>query len=168
MRSSSFSTSQAGVRSAQGTARSAAGVADFLRANEKMAALLPAATRIAAIQKDCTKILPAIFDACLVLQFDTGQLTISTPSSALAAKLKQQLPKLQDALLKLGWQVSAIRIKVQPRKILARTTPVKQLTMPPSAVSALAALHDSLETSAGNEALKAALARLVTRHQMGK
>jgi hypothetical protein len=168
MRSPSFSSYRPGARSTRGTTRSAQGIADFLQADEKMAALLPAVTRIAALQKDCVKILPAVFDTCSVLQFDAGQLTVSTPSSALAAKLKQQLPKLQDTLLKRGWQVIAIRIKVQPGNISKKIQSEKQLVMPESAVSALATLHDTLENAPGNETLKAALSALVQRHRAGK
>ena len=77
---------------------------------------MPAVTRMAALQKDCAKLLPSMFEACDVLQYDADQLVLSTPNAALAAKLKQQLPKLQAHLVKSGWQVNVIRIKVQVAK----------------------------------------------------
>lgn len=146
----------------------AAGASDFLRAHDKMAALLPTVTRMVALQKDCARILPVMFDACAVLQFNGGQLVLSTPNAALAAKLKQQLPKLQDGLLKLGWQVSAIRLKVQVAQSLAKSTPSKQLRLPGQAVSALAVLGDTLENSPRNEALKAAISAMLQRHRQSK
>lgn len=144
---------------------SATGAVDFLRAHDKMAALLPALTRMIALQKDCAKTLPAMFDACDVLQFESGQLVLSTPTTALAAKLKQQLPKLQDKLLSLGWQVNAIRLKVQVTENLEKSTPSKQLTLSANAISAFADLGEALEESPRNDALKAALRAMVQRHR---
>jgi hypothetical protein len=115
-RSSSFSPYQQGARTPRNSARAAQGAADFLRGHEKMASLLPAVSRMAALQKDCAAVLPDMFSACGVLQFESEQLVLSVPNAALTARLKQMLPKLQDALLKRGWQVSAIRLRVQVGK----------------------------------------------------
>ena len=46
---------------------------------------------------------------------DTGW-SLLAPTPAAAAKLRQLRPLLEQALLAAGWQVSAIRIKVQPRQ----------------------------------------------------
>ncbi|NMM26381.1 MAG: hypothetical protein HHJ12_03585 [Glaciimonas sp.] len=138
---------------------------DFLRGHDKMAALMPTATRMAALQTDCATALPAMFEACTILQFESGQLVLSTPNAALAAKLKQQLPKLQDLLLKRGWQVSAIRLKVQVVKSLEKAIPVKQATLSEPARSALAVLADTLENSPRNAALKAALDAMSRRNR---
>ncbi|MEC4719196.1 DciA family protein [Noviherbaspirillum sp. CPCC 100848] len=162
----SFLSFQPGTRTTRGSAkRTAQGVTDYLRADDKMAALLPAVKRMAALQQDCRAVLPAVFDVCSVVQFDAGQLVFSIPNAALAARLKQQLPKLQEALLQRGWQVSAIRLKVQLRKLVERPRPVKQLKLPSQALSALASLRESLEDSPQNEALKAALEAMVKRHR---
>src|SRR5450631_2560924 len=163
-RPSSSTPAQQGAR----TAPSAKGAADFLRANEKMAAILPAATRMAALQKDCAAALPAMFNACAVLQFASDQLVIATPNAAVAAKLKQQLPKLQDFLIKRGWQVSAIRLKVQAGRNLENSSAPKQLMLPAQALSALFALDGELEISPRNAALKAAIAAMLGRHRAGK
>ena len=88
-------------------------MAEFLGAHDKLGALLPAAARMAQLQKECARNLPAMFDACAVVQFASGQLVLAVPNAALAAKLKQQLPKLQESLCRLGWQVNAVRLKVQ-------------------------------------------------------
>lgn len=170
-RSSSFITSQQRFQSTRGKRKSASGVTgvtDYLRAHETMAALLPAVARLVSLQKDCSSILPALFDACSVLQFEAGQLVVATPNAALATKLKQQLPKLQEALLKRGWQVNAIRIKVQVGKIAQKTVPQKTLTLPGRAISALESLSETLEDSPQNQALKDALKRMVQRHQNEK
>ena len=160
-RSSSSTPVQQGTR----TAPSVRGAADFLRANEKMSAILPAATRMAALQKDCAAALPAMFNACAVLQFTSDRLLLSTPNAAVAAKLKQQLPKLQDYLIRRGWQVSAIRLKVQAGTNIENSSRPKQLMLPTQALSALGALDSELENSPRNAALKAAIAAMVGRHR---
>lgn len=167
-RSSSYISSQQRFQSNRTSAKGASrvtAVTDFLRANDKMAVLLPAVTRLVAMQKECSAILPALFDACFVLQFEAGQLVLATPNAALAAKLKQQLPKLQDGLIKRGWQVNAIRIKVQVGKIAEKATPKKTLVLPSKALSALASLSESLEESPRNQALKEALNHMLERHR---
>ncbi|QDZ28934.1 DciA family protein [Noviherbaspirillum sp. UKPF54] len=165
MRPPSFLLSQSGAKTMRKSA-STQGITDFLRANEKLASLLPAARRIMMLQRECVQVLPAMFEVCTVMQFDAGQLILATPNAAVATKLKQQLPKLQDNLLKRGWQVNAIRIKVQPGKIAEKQQPpAKQLVLPRQAVSALAELKHSLESDKGNEALTAALGRMLNRHR---
>jgi hypothetical protein len=144
------------------------GVADFLRVHDKMASLLPAVTRMAALQKDCAALLPTIFESSAVVQYESNTLVLSVANSALAAKLKQQLPKLQDGLVKRGWQVSAVRLKLQPGNIYQKVTPVKQLDLPVQAFSALAALNTTLEDSPRNEALKAAITRMLDRHRRAR
>lgn len=163
MRPPSFLSSQSGAKSSRGSA-STKGVTDFLRANEKMASLLPAVRRMMILQKDCALVLPVLFEVCSVLHFESGQLVLATPNAALATKLKQQLPKLQDNLLKRGWQVNAIRIKVQLGKIAEKQQPQKQLVLPERAISALAELKSSLEGSRGNETLAAAIGKMLNRH----
>ena len=141
------------------------GVTDYLRGHDKMAALLPSVTRMAELQSDCAAALPSMFKACGVLQFGSGQLVLSTPNAALASKLKQQLPKLQEGLLKRGWQVSAIRLKVQVGAGLDNAPLVKQLRLPDPALSALIQLETTLENSPRNAGLLAAISALVKRQR---
>ncbi len=140
------------------------GAVDFLRAHDTMAALLPALTRMIALQKECAKALPAMFAACSVLQFESGQLILSTPNTALTAKLKQQLPRLQEKLLNSGWQVNAIRLKVQVADGIEKLPPPKQLALSTTAVSAFAKLGEALDESPRNAALRTALRAMVQRH----
>lgn len=159
---------QQGAQTSGTTARNAKGAADFLRTHDKLAALLPAVTRMAALQKDCAAALPAMFDACAVLQFESNQLVLAIPNAALATKLKQQLPKLQDCLLKRGWQVNAIRLKVQVSNLIEKTVLAKQISLPMQAISALADLDQGLENSPRNEALKMAISVMLKRHRGAK
>jgi len=133
-----------------------------------MATLLPAVARMAALQKDCAALLPALFETCSVMQYEAGQLVLATPNNALAAKLKQQLTKLQSGLSNRGWQVSAIKIKVQVGKIYEKATLKKQIALPSQALSALETLNRSLESSPGNAALKTAISTMLKRHHNRK
>lgn len=145
--------------------RPAREAADFLRAHDKMAALLPGVTRMVALQKACAVALPGMFDACAVLQFEAGQLVLSTPNAALASRLKQQLPKLQDTLTSQGWQVNGIRLKVQVARIQQRARPVIPPVLPAIATSAFARLGATLADSPRNTALKAAIDAMVRRQK---
>ncbi|MEO6354214.1 MAG: hypothetical protein ABIO19_14915 [Burkholderiaceae bacterium] len=164
MRSPSYTPYQRSTRQSH-SARTPQDAMEFLRVNDKMSALMPTVTKMAALQADCASALPAMFEACAILQCESGQLVLSTPNAALAAKLKHQLPKLQDFLLKRGWQVTAIRLKVQVAASLEKAIPVKQLSLPEPARSALAVLADTLEVSPRNAALIAAIEAMVRRNR---
>lgn len=135
---------------------------DFLRVDDKLSALLPAATRMAALQSDCAALLPDMFRACAVLQFGDGHLVLAVPNAAIAARLRQKLPKLQEALVQRGWQVDNVRLKVQVGAIVTRTVHVKQAVLPQMGIAAMADLESALDDSP----LKTALANLL-RHQRG-
>ncbi len=106
-----------------------------------------------------------MFATCAVVLFEAGQLVLSTPNAALAAKLKQQLPKLQESLLQQGWQVSAIRLKVQVAQKRERPVKITPPSLPPIATTAFAALGDALTDSPRNQALKAAIEAMVRRRR---
>jgi hypothetical protein len=75
---------------------------------------------------------------------------------------------LQDGLLNRGWQVSAIKIKVQVGNISEKTTQKKQIVLSSQALGALETLNKSLESSPGNTALKAAISTMLKRHHSRK
>lgn len=141
---------------------------DFLRRNDRLAALLPTATRMASLQKEVRMILPPMYANCEALSVQEGVLTLAVPSSAVAAKLKQQAPKLQAALQKKGWQVDSVRIKIQVGRALpAEPEGLKpsSLELPPTAVQAFEELGDALPESPQNAQLIAAIRRLAERRK---
>ena len=135
---------------------------DFLRGNDKLAALLPAAARLASLQRECVALMPASFAHCTVLQVTDGQLQIAVPNAALATRIKQMLPKLQAGLVDKGWPIESIKLKIQ---VVAPPLPpaVRELSLPARAVSSFAELDKNLEGHPRNEALKEALRNLVER-----
>lgn len=138
---------------------------DFLRANDRMASLLPAVGRMARLQADCAAALPAIFHNCDVLSFQEGVLILAVPSSALAARLKQLLPKLQATLLQRGWQVESTRIKLQVTRALPDKPEMRTLELPPRAVQAFEELAESLPETKQNRDLVAALRALAAKRK---
>jgi len=138
---------------------------DFLRSNDRLASLLPAANRMARLQADCAQVLPAIFNNCDVLSFQEGVLTLAVPSSALAARLKQSLPKLQATLIGRGWQVESMRIKVQVTRALPDKPQMRTLELPPTAVQAFEDLAESLPDNKQNRDLVAALRALAAKRR---
>jgi hypothetical protein len=141
---------------------------DFLRRNDRLASLLPAATRMASLQKDVRLILPPMYANCEALAIQEGVLTLAVPSSAVAAKLKQQVPKLQAALQKKGWQVDSVRIKIQVGRALPAQDEVMKpssLRLPPTAVQAFEELGDALPESPANAPLIAAIKRLAEKRK---
>ena len=140
-------------------------VTDFLRRNDKMAALLPTAMRMASLQSDCSAALPPMFSNCDVLSYEDAQLVLATPSSAVAAKLKQQLPKLQLALHKKGWKLDAIKLKVQVTRSIPPVVHTRQLVLPQAAISAFGELGDTLAPTGQNASLIAALKAMAARRR---
>ena len=147
------------------TRRTSLEATDFLRRNDKMAALLPTAMRMASLQSDCAKALPPMCGNCDVLSFEDAHLVLATPSSAVAAKLKQQLPKLQAALQKCGWHVIDIKLKVQVTRSIAPVVHTRQLVLPVSAKSAFEELGDALAPTEQNATLIAAVRAMAARRR---
>ena len=140
-------------------------VTDFLRSNERMASLLPTALRMADLQRDVGVALPAIAGNCDVLSFQDGLLILAVPSSAVAARLKQNLPKLQSTLLARGWHITTLRLKVQVTRAMPPQVETRVLELPPTAVDAFEELGDALPDTPQNAALVAAIKRLAAKRR---
>ena len=139
---------------------------DFLRGNSRLAALLPAVQRMANLQRDCAEALPSAFKSCEIFAFDGHELTLAVPNTALAAKLKQQVMTLQDALNGKGWRISNIRFRVQMPKGIAPVRPSGEgLKLPETAVESFDQLSQQLEPTPANEPLIEAMKRLVARRR---
>lgn len=136
---------------------------EFLQSSDKMAGLLPAVRRIGQLQAHCEQLLPTLFASCRVLQIREGQLQIAVPNAALATRLRQMLPKLQEGLREKGWLIDGIRLKMQllptePERVVSK--PIGH-DLPNDAVGSFAALAETLEDSP----LKDALQHLVERRR---
>lgn len=139
--------------------------ASYLRNSDKIAPLLPTIKRHTALQKECQQFLPAMFQRCEVLQLVENCLILAAPNAAIATKLKQNLPKLQLHLQGQGWQVNAIRVKVQVRPPLQETPVKKQRALSHLAIGAFSELEQRLEKTEGNRNLLGAIEQLLQHHK---
>jgi hypothetical protein len=79
--------------------------------------ILPTALRLIDIEQHlCDLLPPALRGAVDVCQLHDGELALSVQSAALASKLRQALPRLQEGLIGRGWKVSSILLTVQPAR----------------------------------------------------
>ena len=138
-------------------------VTHFLKENEKMASLLPAIHQINAIWQDCLLLSPALAASCAVLKFDEAQLVLSVPNTAIAAKLKQQLPKLQQFLVNKGWHLDSIRFKVLMKAPPEKPSAAKMLQLPAQAATAFSSLNQTLDNNSSNAGLKQAIEKMLAR-----
>ncbi len=138
---------------------------EFFQAGDQLGGLLPAARRVGQLQADCERLMPTLFASCRALQIREGQLQVAVPNAALATRLRQMLPKLQEGLREKGWPVEGIRLKVQLLPSEPQRPVHKPVThdLPREAVSSFAALAASVEEGP----LRDALQNLVERRRSG-
>lgn len=144
------------------------GAADFLRANDRLAALLPAAQRMGRLQQDVARALPSMFADCGVLSFEGGVLVLAMPNAALAARLKQQVQTLTSKLQLRGWDVTSIKTKVQVTPAAEQPVERRILALPEAAVDAFEQLGQTLENTPQNAKLIAALNSLAAKRRAGR
>ena len=140
---------------------------EFLEGSDTLAGLLPAARRVGQLQADCERLLPTLFASCRALQIREGQLQIAVPNAALATRLRQVLPKLQQGLREQGWPVEGIRLKVQllPSEPERPARKVETHDLPRTAVDSFVQLAGTLGNDPRNEALQEALQALIRRRR---
>lgn len=144
-----------------------ASASDWLRQEERLGPLLPSAIALTQLERDLKALtLSPLLAACRLAGLANGELKILAPSSAHAAKLNQLVPGILEGLARRGWQISAIRIRVQGK--VSGPGPSENSEMKPKhavlssrAVDALDALAGSLESSP----LKEAVARFAGRYR---
>ena len=143
----------------------AAPIIDFLRRHESAAALVPAALRNLKLGQDTLALMPRVLrESCEVAGCDDGVLILRVSSAGAAAKLRQTLPRLRDGLLDRGWQVSSIRVRVQPRTADTQAEirkPNNDAAISSEGLSAFADLRNALAESP----LKVAVERLIKRRR---
>jgi hypothetical protein len=137
----------------------------YLNSSNSLRRLADEARRIAELQRVFLKIAPqSLTQACCVRRLRAGTLSLLAENAAIAAKLKQLLPRLLTSYQKQGMEVTAIRVEVQVRETApeaAAKRPVKHLS--PESIENLEQLAAGLEDSP----LKRALTNMIS-HQRGK
>jgi hypothetical protein len=149
-------------------------IGDMLKQTQAVGALLPAVERHLALQRDVVLVLqpwlntlqrnaPRInaLDICCVLRLEQGVLTLGVRNAALAARVRQVLPRLETGLAQRGWKVTAIRLRVQPESFIEKSESYSKKPLPTAGLAAFADLLGQLPPSD----LHTAVARLLKNHQ---
>ncbi|MGZ3183605.1 MAG: DciA family protein [Telluria sp.] len=136
-----------------------------MRSNQRLAALLPAAMRMASLQQDVARVLPALAQACSVVSFEGGVLTLGAPNAAVVTRLKQQAGSLAAKLQQRGWGVEQVKLKVLVTQPPPPQYEPRKLAIPETGVKAFEELGQALDRTAANAPLIAALERLAARRR---
>lgn len=133
----------------------------FLGTAPDLQALSLETRKLALLQKAWEKVAPsALVSASHVGALQNGALTIYVGNGAIAAKLKQQAPRLLGKLQEWVNEVTSIRFEVQVKNPDAKADKHKDLALSPVALASLGQLEESLEESP----LRDALHKLLGRH----
>jgi len=132
----------------------------FFGAAPELQALCLETKKRSLLQKAWEKAAPsALVSASHVGALQNGTLTVYVGNGAIAAKLKQQAPRLLGKLQEWVREVTSIRFEVQVRNPQADARH-KDLALSAVALASLVQLEESLEESP----LRTALHKLVGRH----
>jgi hypothetical protein len=132
----------------------------YLNSSNSLRQLADEARRIAELQQVFLKTAPqTLTQACCVKQLRAGTLFLLAENAAIAAKVKQLLPRFLTVFQKLGWQVTSIRVEVQvketaPQPVAARAR--KRLSI--ETIDNLESLAAGLEDSPLKQALTSMVA----------
>lgn len=128
---------------------------DFLNADEAMARLAAHAGRLLKLQRLFEEVVPAtLARACRIANFKSGVIFIHAENGAVAAKLRQTMPSINDEFRTRGVQVTEIRIKVQPLDVAVQHKPrPRAAVLGDAGRASIARLADSLPEGPLRESL---------------
>ena len=132
----------------------------FLNTTGGLARVAAHAGRLLKLQRAFSEIAPPyLAAACRVANFKPGKVVIHADSGAVAARLRQMLPRLADEFCKKGCEVTEIEVKVQPgHAALQHSPPRPARNVGARAKSDLAALAAALPA---DSLLRASVERLM-------
>jgi len=132
-------------------------------ANAGLTALSQATQRIAALQRLYVVCAPPdMARASRVVNNHDGMLVIAADNGAIAAKLRQQAPRLLKNLQKQGVEVTGIRVQVQvERSILAASTQAEKARLTIDSIDNFEILSKQVK----DPELGSALARFAARRR---
>jgi len=140
---------------------------NWLGRDARMASVVATAQRYAQIRQAVADKLPAGLGGVVqVVKLDAGKLTLTAPSAAHVAKLRQLAPRLAEALTRQGWNVSDVTIRIHApthgdANAYPNTRTVREaVPLDAQALQAFSTLHSRL--SAGP--LADAVQRLLKHH----
>ena len=138
---------------------------EYLDSHEKVANLMHVARQLMDIQSDCNCILPAWFSNCHILKLENGTLLVGVPNQAIAARLRQKIPFLQNRLGLKGWPVNTIRLKVQLLQKSFMEKSAAQKCLSPTAYKSFSELYRRFEQNDSGSPLTKALLQLISGYR---
>ncbi|UCE32383.1 MAG: hypothetical protein JSW68_05610 [Burkholderiales bacterium] len=139
------------------TARSAH---DWLRLDSTVEDLIQSQRRLLELQALLDNRFPHL--ALRATRLAPQAVTLLAPSAAAAAKARQSIPRLIDALQQAGWQISRIKIRPQ-REHFGAQAPVFKVKPELSSVAVDALRH--FGATVNDQALANAIHRMIERHR---
>jgi hypothetical protein len=122
-------------------------IRSYLDSTAGIAALLPQAERLIALRQAYSKLVPQpLLRSSSIVNYKQGIVVIFAENSAIAAKLKLLSPRLVNDFCTQGWQVTGIRLEVQPRENPAPGR-AKQAKLSPAGAESLGSLAKRLPDS---------------------
>lgn len=119
------------------------------------------AKQLMEIGKDCNRILPAWFSNCHILKLENETLYIGVPNQAVAARIRQKIPFLQNKLEQKGWSVRTIRLKVRFLPPLPEEKPARKKQLSQKAYEAFSELYKQLKQNETSSPLTKAVHQLL-------
>ncbi|MFW8565190.1 DciA family protein [Orrella sp. 11846] len=136
----------------------------WLTANEQSSDLIMAAHRLLALEKHLKKCLPAtLAQQVAVTAYEDNTLTLLIYHAAPAAKLRQMTSTLCQAMLRGGWNIKKIEIRMGTEPKFAHQETMERQARPLDAddLSHFEALQTQLEPGRLSDAIQA----LIKRHR---
>jgi hypothetical protein len=138
-------------------------IGELLAGSGQLKTLSREARRLADFERLILEAAPrALSEATRVKSFRAGTLVLSADNAAVAAKLRQLLPRLLVCVQKREAEVSGIRVEVQPAP--QQRWPTRGSGKRPLTAAAIANFR-SLAEGLRESPLKDAVTRLVRRHR---
>lgn len=93
----------------------------WLNQSSRGASLLVTAGHLLQLQQHLSAALPAPLDtSCQIIKWQDDTVTLSVPTPAHSAKIRQVLPRLVATLKHHGWHINQIRVRVMAAPVLPR------------------------------------------------
>ena len=145
----------------------AASAIDWLAQDARHAGLVATVKEVLALESAISTVLPpATRITCHVIKRVGDTLSLASPNSAQAAKLRQMTPRIQAFLEQRGWKVSRILVQVQARsreQELNTTSQLLKKPPPPEIGSTGLAAFSALKPQLREGPLTIALTKLLER-----
>jgi len=136
---------------------------DWLGRDQRYGTILATVQQLMQVQRVVCQMLPgAMGAACQVARMDTNSMTLTVPSAAHAAKLRQMGPAILRRLMREGWAVTDLHVKITMQARSRDQTPTRHgVPLGPQGLQAFSDLASTLQPGP----LADAVQRLLAHHR---